>query len=110
MFVEPSVRNRTDDLKALHQSHGRGAVLRVWSTPMGIPKLTTAAPLALLIGLGVSGTTTPASASFVGGLEPAGTTELQLFLNGENDTTSLLGHVGSQNSSLTVGITTNTLV
>jgi hypothetical protein len=77
---------------------------------MGIPKLTTAAPLALLIGLGVSGITTPASASFVGGLEPAGTTELQLFLNGENDTTSLLGHVGSQNSSLTVGITTNTLV
>jgi hypothetical protein len=74
--------------------------------------LLRAAPLttAILIGLAGSGISTPASASFVVGLEPTGTTELKLFLNGENDTTNLLGNIGSQNSNLTVGITTNTLV
>ena len=74
--------------------------------------LLRAAPLtaAILIGLAGTGISTPASASFVIGPEPTGTTELMLFLGGENATTSLTGNIGSQNSSLTTAITTNTAV
>ena len=69
--------------------------------------LLRAAPLtaAILIGLAGTGISTPASASFVAGLEPAGTTELKLFLDKGNDTNTLTGNIGSQSSTKTVDIT-----